>query len=87
MGKSQEQEPGNNSTKPFQTGHHDLRILNAIRQIIRAVDIDSRKLATEHKITGVPTENLIRPGSSGPDDLVMASVEVWTSDRNQRGCL
>lgn len=30
---------------------HDLRILNAIRQIIRAADIDSRKLAAEHQIT------------------------------------
>ena len=31
---------------------HDLRILNAIRQIIRAADIDSRQLAAAHKITG-----------------------------------
>jgi DNA-binding MarR family transcriptional regulator len=30
---------------------HDLRILNAIRQIIRAADIDSRKLAAQHQIT------------------------------------
>jgi len=30
----------------------DLRILNAIRQIIRAVDIDSRKLAAQHHVTG-----------------------------------
>jgi DNA-binding MarR family transcriptional regulator len=30
----------------------DFRILNAIRQIIRAVDIDSRKLAAQHQVTG-----------------------------------
>ena len=30
----------------------DLRILNAIRQIIRAVDIDSRNLAAQHHVTG-----------------------------------
>jgi DNA-binding MarR family transcriptional regulator len=30
---------------------HDLRILNAIRQIIRAADLDSRKLAADHQIT------------------------------------
>ncbi|MBE3070325.1 MAG: MarR family transcriptional regulator, partial [Planctomycetes bacterium] len=30
---------------------HDLRILNAIRQIIRAADIDSRQLAADHQIT------------------------------------
>jgi len=29
----------------------DLRILNAIRQMIRAADIDSRKLAAEHQVT------------------------------------
>jgi len=29
----------------------DRRILNAIRQIIRAADIDSRKLASDHQIT------------------------------------
>jgi hypothetical protein len=31
--------------------HYDRRILNAIRQMIRAADIDSRKLAAEHEIT------------------------------------
>jgi DNA-binding MarR family transcriptional regulator len=30
---------------------HNLRILNAIRQIIRAADVDSRQLASEHQIT------------------------------------
>jgi len=30
---------------------YDLRVLNAIRQIIRAADLDSRKLAAEHHIT------------------------------------
>jgi DNA-binding MarR family transcriptional regulator len=38
-------EPGQANTRC------DLRILNAIRQIIRAADIDSRKLAAEHQIT------------------------------------
>ena len=27
---------------------HDMRILNAIRQIIRAADIESRRLAAQH---------------------------------------
>ena len=31
---------------------HHLRILNSIRQIIRAVDVDSRRLASDHKVTG-----------------------------------
>ncbi|MEA3545184.1 MAG: MarR family winged helix-turn-helix transcriptional regulator [Thermodesulfobacteriota bacterium] len=33
-------------------GSYDLRILQSLRRIIRAVDIHSRKLATQHKITG-----------------------------------
>jgi DNA-binding MarR family transcriptional regulator len=52
MSTPQKEEPADGTTKALQTGNHDLRILNAIRQIIRAVDIDSRKLAAEHKITG-----------------------------------
>ena len=55
MTKSQAREPIGGSAESrdaMQAGHHDLRILNTIRQIIRAVDIDSRKLATEHQITG-----------------------------------
>jgi DNA-binding MarR family transcriptional regulator len=31
---------------------YDLRILQALRRIIRAVDIHSHKLSTQHKITG-----------------------------------
>ena len=30
---------------------YDRRILNAVRQIIRTADIDSRRLAAEHEIT------------------------------------
>lgn len=33
-------------------GSYDLRIIQALRQIIRAVDMHSHKLATQHKITG-----------------------------------
>jgi DNA-binding MarR family transcriptional regulator len=42
-------EPARPSTR--QEGGHDLRILNAIRQIIRAADIDSRQLAAQHQVT------------------------------------
>ena len=43
---------GERSTRSHgNAGHHDLRILNAIRQIIRAADIDSRRLAAEHQVT------------------------------------
>lgn len=39
--------PGANMNK----GYH-LKILRSIRQIIRAINIDARRLATEHKVTG-----------------------------------
>lgn len=32
-------------------GGHDVRILNAIRRVIRAVDIDSRRLAARYRVT------------------------------------
>jgi len=46
------QPTGQSDARPTTTNtRHDLRILNAIRQIIRAADIDSRKLTSEHQIT------------------------------------
>jgi DNA-binding MarR family transcriptional regulator len=40
-------------------GHCDLRILYAIRQIIRAADIDSRQLAANHQITATQLVSLM----------------------------
>lgn len=31
---------------------HDARILQAVRQIIRTLDVDSRRLASQHQVTG-----------------------------------
>ena len=42
--------PANNWNGP-KDGRYDRRILNAFRQFIPAADIDSRKLAAEHRIT------------------------------------
>lgn len=43
--------PGEEAASETASTRCDRRILNAIRQIIRAADIDSRKLAAEHQIT------------------------------------
>jgi DNA-binding MarR family transcriptional regulator len=45
---------------------HDLRILYAVRQIIRRIDMDSRKLAAEHRITGPQLVSLITIAEKGP---------------------
>ncbi|PLX85453.1 MAG: MarR family transcriptional regulator [Desulfuromonas sp.] len=43
-------EPG--ATPAVPKGSYELRILQSLRRIIRAVEIHSRKLATQHQITG-----------------------------------
>lgn len=40
------------ASSPETDGHEDARILHAIRQIIRTLDVDSRRLASQHQITG-----------------------------------
>ena len=40
------------SPEPASAARYDLRILQALRRIIRAVDLHSRKLSAQHKITG-----------------------------------
>lgn len=48
---SHEAIPPSGDSEPTMCRALDLRILNSIRQIIRAADIDSHKLAAEHRIT------------------------------------
>lgn len=40
------------SPEPVSATRYDLRILQALRRIIRAIDLHSRKLSAQHKITG-----------------------------------
>ncbi len=47
-------------------GSYDLRILQALRRIIRAVDIHSHKLSTQHKITGPQLACLMIIEEGGP---------------------
>ncbi|MBE3098818.1 MAG: MarR family transcriptional regulator [Planctomycetes bacterium] len=50
-GRQGRQDASRGHTPDEDASRYDLRILNAIRQIIRAADIDSRKLASDHHIT------------------------------------
>ena len=56
--------PSNNRRSASKVSY-DLRILNAIRQIIRAADIDSRRLAAEHQITSTQLVSLLAIVKSG----------------------
>ena len=44
--------PANSMFQQVPTTRYDLRVLQALRQIIRAVDLHSRQLLRQHKITG-----------------------------------
>src|SRR5665811_297426 len=46
--------------------HLELRILQSLRRIIRAVEIHSRKLATNHQITGHQLVCLLMINEYGP---------------------
>ena len=68
---------------------HDMRILNAIRQIIRAADIESRRLAAQHDVTStqlVALMAVVEKGSVTAHDIaqrihVSASTLVGVLDR------
>lgn len=53
-------------TKIPGSGLHHLRILQAIRRIIRAVELHSKKLAVKHNITGPQLICLIKIKEDGP---------------------
>ena len=57
---------GNSQTPAVPEGRYDLRILSAIRQIVRRIDMDSRKLAANHQITGPQLITLITVVERGP---------------------
>lgn len=56
--------PNNGGRPPL--NRLDLRILRALRRIIQAVDIHSRKLASQHKITGPQLVTLLCVTEQGP---------------------
>lgn len=60
-------------------GSYDLRILQALRRIIRAVDIHSHKLATQYKITGPQLACLLTIKEEGPLTSVNLAKKVYLS--------
>jgi len=58
---------------------YELRILQCLRRIIRAVDIHSSKLATQHKITGPQLGCLLALRESGPITSARLAKQVYLS--------
>ncbi len=58
---------------------YDLRILQALRRIIRAVDIHSHKLAIQHKITGPQLGCLLAVKENGPITSAKLAQKVYLS--------
>lgn len=76
-----EMTPDNNvSTDPeVPKGSYDLRILQALRRIIRAVDIHSHRLFTQHKITGPQLTCLLTINEDGPLTSANLAKKVYLS--------
>jgi DNA-binding MarR family transcriptional regulator len=78
-----------NSDPEVPKGSYDLRILQALRRIIRAVDLHSHKLSTQHKITGpqlacllaVKQDNSITSGNLAKNVYLSPSTVVGIVDR------
>jgi DNA-binding MarR family transcriptional regulator len=58
---------------------YELRVLQALRRIIRAVDIHSHKLTTRHKITGPQLGCLLAIKESGPVTSAKLAQKVYLS--------
>jgi DNA-binding MarR family transcriptional regulator len=60
-------------------GSYELRILQALRRIIRAVDLHSHKLFSQHKITGPQLACLLEIREAGPLTSVNLAKKVYLS--------
>lgn len=66
---------------------HDLRILQALRRIIRSVDIHSRKLAVSHNITTPQLISLLAIVEHGPMTVAAIGKEIHLSPSTMVGIL
>lgn len=72
-------EKSSGTTPEFPKGSYDLRILQALRQIIRAVDMHSHKLANQYKITGPQLACLVTIKDHGPLTSANLAKKVYLS--------
>lgn len=68
-----------NSDPQIPKGSYDLRILQALRRIIRAVDLHSHKLSTQYRITGPQLACLLAIREEGPLNSGVLAKKVYLS--------
>jgi len=78
-------DPVDSNVQPLQ--HYDLRILLTLRRIIRAVDIYSRKLKSQHEITGPQLVCLLEIAEQGSMTSSAISKDVHLSASTVVGIL
>lgn len=71
--------PGPGVTPPVPKDSYELRILQSIRRIIRAVELHSHKLAQEHQITGPQLGCLLALAKEGPLTITQLAHVVYQS--------
>lgn len=72
---------------PVSAGRFDLRVVQALRRIIRAVDLHSRKLSATHQITGPQLVCLLAVDEFGPITLSALARRVHLSSSTVIGIL
>lgn len=77
MDNTNNESPHTTPTVP--KGSYELRILQALRRIIRAVDIHSHKLSTQHHITGPQLGCLVAIHEEGPLTSASLAKKVYLS--------
>lgn len=68
-----------NQSPQVPKGSYELRILQALRRIIRTVDIHSHKLSTQHNITGPQLGCLLMINEDGPLTSASLAKKVYLS--------
>jgi DNA-binding MarR family transcriptional regulator len=71
--------PGPSNTPEVPKGNYELRVLQSLRRIIRAVEIHSRKLAQNHNITGPQLACLLALREEGPLTTTLLAQKVYLS--------
>jgi DNA-binding MarR family transcriptional regulator len=72
---------------PVAPERYDLRVMQALRRIIRAVDVHSRKLSAQHDITGPQLVCLLAVEEQGPLSVSALAREVHLSSSTVIGIL
>jgi len=71
--------PGPSDTPEVPKGSYELRVLQSLRRIIRAVEIHSRKLAQNHNVTGPQLACLLALREEGPLTTTRLAQTVYLS--------